>query len=75
MTYLSNMFWENIFDSMPGCKTETNTGSFLALVNVRKNYTGNIWEIKLGLKRNDFYKNFLFIANFDLIVIKEKIQN
>lgn len=26
--FLSVKFWENISDSMPGCKAETNTGSF-----------------------------------------------
>jgi len=70
MISLSNIFWENISDSMPGCKT----GSFPALMNVRKNYMGNVWKTKLGLKRNDFYKKILFIANFDLIV-KRKFEN
>lgn len=37
-------------DAMPGHKTETETNSFPALINVKENYTGNLWNIKLGLK-------------------------
>lgn len=39
-----------MLDVMLGYKTEIEINSFFVLINVKENYTGNLWNIKLGFK-------------------------